>query len=165
MGKMKFYRNLGDSKVLDFGIKINDELVYTKDSGEYTIYHIQTGTRVCSNKKLKDAKEKAVTLFVQNRELVEMKTKEIDINTLPVKMRMYSIEKEIKEIIKLKDIPVDPVIYEIEGRMTVDFVELDKVISKKKLYNEDLSLNDNIVNMFGKRMIGLLNNLDLAIIE
>lgn len=163
MNKVEFYKNMGQFKLKDTGVKINDILIYTKDEKEYTIHHVPTGARVASDKKLDKAKEKAFQLLESNKNILEERLKKIDLKSLPTEDELRNFECELVSILQVKQLPFEPFIYAIKKQLVIDFVSLDRIISNRNGYDNNLSLKDNIIKMYGEKTIQLLEKFKLVI--
>ncbi|MCL1700813.1 hypothetical protein [Lysinibacillus sp. Bpr_S20] len=154
----EFYINFATYKVKDFGIQINNELIYTKNFGEYNIYHLPTGLKIKSGKKLKSLINEVIEKMETDKEHVDNMIANTNLKSLPTKNKSYSKEREIIVTLKIKEIPIDNFIFATQGVFKIDFVQLDKILMKNKEYSNDLSMNENIIKMYGKDFLYTLDN-------
>lgn len=154
----EFYVNCGTYKTKDFGTQINEQLIYTQNFGEYNIYHIHTGLKIKSGKKLKSLIDEVNVKMEAEKEHVQNIISITNIENLPIKNKFYSIEREIVVTLKIKEVPIDEFIFATKGIFEIDFVKLDSILMKNKKYNHELSMNDNITKIYGKDFLRTLNS-------
>lgn len=160
MKKIKFHvNNCNQYKTIEYGYKIDEETVYSKLDGEYTITHLKTGMRISSGKTLKEAKEKAVKLFAERGEIAKKNIERYDVSKLPLKECLLSMQNEVVQLLDLRSFPLDNFVAIHTGKFLIDILQLDNILMKRKNYDNELSMKENLKNMFGDRGLYLVEKL------
>ena len=155
--KVQYYVNMGSYKQLATGYKINEELAYSTLGKHKYITHVATGMQVVNGKEsIKNLTEKALHLLESNQDVLLEKLTNNNLESLPVVESLLTREDEFEYIFGFR-VPYSflEINYEVEGYL--DVIELDNKISTHAEYNHDISLNDNVLNIYGKRGLELVD--------
>jgi len=149
-----YYAHMGTYKTTTYGRKINDKLAYHKIGNTKIITHLLTGMKIkmgeeSTNKLVQESMAK----LDDNEKLVEKIQKDSNIHMLPIKDDYFTCINHFENVFKF-DMPYDLFI-DCKGKdfAILDVIKLDNKLQKRKKYDDTLSLDDNILNMYGK--IGL----------
>ena len=155
--KIQYYVSMmGQYKQIEHGYALDNEMAYSKLDGEFTITHLKTGLRVASGKTLKAAKEIAKKLFAERGEIAKKNIAKYDVEKLPLKEDFVSWQIELEQLLDLRSFPVDVAYSSLTGKYMLDIIKLDEILMKRKGYNHELSMKENVLNMYGERAVELI---------
>lgn len=163
MTAVQFYKHMGQCKELAVGTKINDVLAYTSEEDGYTVHHTPTGMVVTKGKRMKEVIATAMHLIEVNAEAVSKRANTKTLESLPTESELEEFENELTAQLKLRKVPFEPYTYAVKQQLVIDFVALERIISARKDYNKDHSLQDNILNMYGNYALNLISKFELVL--
>jgi len=149
-----YYAHMGTYKTTVYGRKINDKLAYHKIGNTKIITHLPTGMQIkMGEESTNKLAQESMAKLDDNEELVEKMQKDSNIHMMPIKDGDFTWINHFENVFKF-NMPYDLFI-DCKGKVfaILDVLKLDNKLQKRKKYNDSLSLNDNILNMYGK--IGL----------